>query len=79
MRRSAFRSQNLSTGYPYSVTLPLVLRYYDPTYVSPFGIVMYGNVDDAAGLQVMKKAGAKSATTIFYWSAVQPNRGDTPN
>jgi hypothetical protein len=79
VRRSAFRSQNLSTGYPYSVTLPLVFRYYDPTYVSPFGIVMYGNVDDAAGLHVMKEAGAKSATTIFYWSAVQPKRGDNPN
>ena len=55
-----------------TVYLPLVTRWYDPSYVSPFGIVMYGPVDNAAGLQHMKDAGSKWVTTMLYWSAIEP-------
>jgi len=58
-----------------TVYLPLVARRYDPTYISPFGIVMYGGVDDASGLQAMEDAGSKWVTTILNWSAIEPTRG----
>ena len=58
----------------YTIYLPLVVRNYDPSYVSPFGIIMYGSVDDAAGLQMMKDAGSKWVTTMLHWSAIQPTR-----
>ncbi|HEY76429.1 MAG TPA: hypothetical protein G4O00_09650 [Thermoflexia bacterium] len=58
-----------------TVYLPLVVRRYDPTYVSPFGIVMYGRVDDASGLQVMKDAGSKWVTTILRWSDIESTEG----
>lgn len=64
----------LAQEMTHTVHLPLVTRYYDPSYVSPFGIVMYGNVDDSAGLQVMENAGSKWVTTMFSWSAVEPTR-----
>ncbi len=60
---------------PYTVYLPLVARQYDPMYVAPFGIIMYGNVDDAAGLQAMKSAGSRWVTTAFHWSAIEPISG----
>lgn len=55
--------------------LPFVARDYDPTYISPFGIVMYGNVDDAQGLQKMRDAGSKWVTTMLEWSAIEPTKG----
>ena len=58
----------------YTIYLPLVVRNYDPSYVSPFGIVMYGSVDDAAGLQEMEDAGSKWVTTMLHWSTIQPTR-----
>lgn len=64
----AYRSENLTS----TVYLPLVVRDYDPSYVSPFGIVMYGNVDDSAGLQKMKEAGSRWVTTILDWSTIEP-------
>jgi len=59
----------------YTVHLPLAMRWYDPAYVSPFGIVMYGSVSDAGGLQEVKAAGVKWATTSLSWSAIEPTKG----
>ncbi len=59
-----------------TVYLPLVTNWYDPSYVSPFGIIMYGNVSDAAGLQKMKDAGSKWVTTTLHWSVIEPTQGD---
>ena len=55
-----------------SLYLPTVTRYYDPTYVSPFGIVMYENVDDASGLAAMQAVGSQWVTTVFFWAATEP-------
>jgi hypothetical protein len=63
----------LSQEITSTIYLPLVMRYYDPSYVSPFGIIMYGNVDDGAGLQKMKEAGSRWVTTVLAWSAIEPN------
>ena len=60
----------------YTTYLPLAARWYDPGYVSPFGIVMYGQVDDARGLQTMADAGTRWVTTSFPWSAVEPAQDD---
>lgn len=56
----------------HTVYLPSVMRYHDPTYVSPFGAVMYGNVDDAAGLQRMQDAASRWVTTMLHWAAIEP-------
>jgi hypothetical protein len=58
-----------------TVYLPLVGRAYIPNYISPFGIVMYGNVNDAAGLQRMKDAGSKWVTTALNWAAIEQSQG----
>lgn len=58
-----------------TIYLPLITRWYDPAYVSPFGIVMYGNVDEAAGLDKMQEAGSKWVTTVLDWSAIEPVKG----
>jgi hypothetical protein len=68
-------SAQLTRQVTVTVYLPLVARDYDPTYVSPFGIVMYGNVDDANGVQKMQEAGSKWVTTILDWSPIEPTRG----
>ena len=34
-----------------TVYLPLIARNHLPGYVSPFGFISYGNVDDTVGLQ----------------------------
>jgi hypothetical protein len=59
----------------YTVTLPIVLRNYDAAYVSPFGVVMYGGVNEASGLLVMQNAGARRVTTQLKWSAIEPSKG----
>src|SRR3990172_1433897 len=53
--------------------LPLVVRDFDPSYVSPFGIDMYGAVDAAEGVNQMQAAGSRWVTTSFLWSSVEPN------
>lgn len=62
-------------GVTQTVYLPVVMRWYDPSYVSPFGIVMYGNVDEDAGLKKMQEAGSKWVTTMLFWSAIEPVKG----
>jgi len=60
--------------------LPLVGRNQpgvvdDPNWVSPFGVVMYGAISDAAGLRRMKEAGARWVVTGFHWAQVEPTQG----
>lgn len=57
----------------HKVYLPLSINLYDPTYINPFGVVMYGNVDAAHGLAHMQSVGAKRVTTFLDWGTVQPN------
>lgn len=52
--------------------LPLTVKYYDPSYVSPFGISMFGALDDSTGLGKMRGAGARWAMTNLSWRDVQP-------
>ncbi|MDY7041590.1 MAG: beta-galactosidase, partial [Chloroflexota bacterium] len=70
------RGSEIAQTSAYTVYLPLVVRYYDPGYASPFGIVMYGSVDDVAGLQEMEDAGSKWVTTMLHWSAIEPSKGN---
>lgn len=63
-----------------STYLPLVGRNQpgvidDPQWVSPFGVVMYGAISDAAGLARMREAGASWVVTMLQWSAVEPTEG----
>jgi hypothetical protein len=63
---------------PHAVYLPLVGKYVpgllaDPEWVSPFGIDMYGDISDAAGLARMKAAGASWVVTMLSWADVQPS------
>ena len=69
-------SAQLTRQLTVTVYLPLVARDYDPAYVSPFGIVMYDNVDDAAGRQKMQEAGSKWVTTVLPWSVIEPTKGN---
>ncbi|HEY0736355.1 MAG TPA: hypothetical protein VGD69_15680 [Herpetosiphonaceae bacterium] len=55
------------------VYLPLSINLYDPTYINPFGVVIYGNVDATTGLAHMQSVGSKRVTTILDWGTVQPN------
>jgi hypothetical protein len=59
----------------FTVFLPLAMNGYDPFYMSPFGVVMYGDVDASAGLQKMEDAGSGWVTTALHWSAIEPTRG----
>jgi hypothetical protein len=68
---SSYTSQEITS----TVYLPIVMREYDPSYIPPFGIVMYGDVNDASGLQKMKEAGSKWVTTILNWAAIEPSKG----
>lgn len=54
------------------VYLPLSIHLYDPTYINPFGVVIYANVDATTGLAHMQSVGAKRVTTILDWGTVQP-------
>lgn len=74
--RGPMEWREVSPTSSYTLYLPVAMRQYDPSYVSPFGIVMYGNVNDAAGLQTMKNAGSEWVTTYFVWSEVEPSPGN---
>jgi hypothetical protein len=60
----------------YTVALPATVWNHNATSISPFGIVMYGRVDDVAGRQVMQDAGSKWVTTKLTWSVIEPSRGN---
>lgn len=66
----------LAQEMTHTVYLPLVERNYLAGYVSPFGIVMYDDVDDAAGLQKIEDAGSKWVTTMLHWSTIEPTKGN---
>ena len=57
----------------YTVSLPLIVRNHPSDDFSPFGIVMYGRVDNVGGLDLMKEAGSKWVTTHFVWSLAEPS------
>lgn len=63
------------------VYLPYLTRDYLPGYVSPFGIIIYDNVDDGAGLNEMQTAGSRRVTTMLHWSTIEPQApvGDQHN
>jgi len=62
-------------GQSQQIFLPLVTLNYDSTYVNPFGVVMYGVVDDTTGINQMKNAGAKRVTIVLDWGTVEPTEG----
>jgi hypothetical protein len=55
----------------HTIHLPLAARTYVGGYVSPFGIAMYGNVGDGAGLDEMEAAGSAWVTTFLHWSRIE--------
>jgi hypothetical protein len=57
-----------------TVTLPLILRNYPPP-ASPFGVIMYGAVNDAAGLPAVRDAGIRWVTTRLDWADIEPSKG----
>jgi hypothetical protein len=67
------RPSSQTAALDHKVYLPLSLHLFDPTYTNPFGIAMYGNVDQAHGLAHMQAVGAKRVTTFLDWGTVQPN------
>ncbi|HEX6291505.1 MAG TPA: beta-galactosidase [Herpetosiphonaceae bacterium] len=46
-----------------------------PDLSSPFGIVMYGNVDQTSGVREMQAAGARRVSTMLDWAAIEPAEG----
>ncbi|MCC7361497.1 MAG: hypothetical protein IT317_18565 [Anaerolineales bacterium] len=52
--------------------LPIVGNRYAPGYESPFGIVMYTTVNNAAGQAKLRAAGAHWYTTGLVWAEVEP-------
>ena len=59
----------------HTLYLPLAANWYNPGYVSPFGVALYGDITNTTGLQVMKEAGSKWTVTALYWSSIEPTRG----
>lgn len=55
--------------------LPLLTQASDPTYRSPFGVVIYGSLGAAAGVPEMEAAGARWVTTSLDWSSIEPQKG----
>lgn len=66
---------NIQPSTTSTIYLPIVAKWYDPAYISPFGYTSYGNVDNATGLSRMQGAGSKRVTTMLYWSSVEPVKG----
>jgi len=64
---TAWRVQEITP----TIYLPLIMYRHLSGYDYPFGIVMYGDVDDAAGLGRMGDAGSKWVTTKLNWSEVE--------
>ena len=55
--------------------LPLVNRRARAVVPTPYGVTMYGNVDEAAGLGRMQDAGASWVVTLLDWSRIEPVKG----
>jgi hypothetical protein len=63
---------SLSTQAAQLVYLPQLLRSHNAAYPAPFGIAMFGAVDQASGLGAMRTAGATRVMTTLNWAEVQP-------
>jgi len=59
----------------YRVFLPLVARRLRPLAPTPYGVTLYGAVDDAAGLTQMVEANSSWVVTLLDWSQVEPVKG----
>lgn len=55
--------------------LPGVIRYNNPSYISPFGVTMFDEVSDRTGLTAMATAGADWAMTNVKWVDLEPVEG----
>jgi len=55
--------------------LPLVNRRARAVVPTPYGITMYGSVDEAAGLGRMQDAGASWVVTLMDWGQIEPVKG----
>lgn len=59
----------------YTAYLPYSLRQYDPSYINPFGVVMYNGVDQYNGLQQLRDAGARRVVTTLDWNTIESTPG----
>jgi hypothetical protein len=73
LNAAALLAPNLASGN--EIYLPLVARYYDSGYTSPFGVVMYGTVSAADGLPQMQTAGSRWITTTLHWDQIESVKG----
>jgi hypothetical protein len=66
----------ISASGPFTVHLPAVMKYYDPDWVSPFGVTMYGAITDTTGLKQVREVGMKWITTMLSWRDIEPSDTD---
>ena len=55
--------------------LPSLLRYDDTAYRSPFGVSIFDQVNDTAGVPQMQAAGARRVFTNLRWVDLEPQEG----
>ncbi len=55
--------------------LPLINHRVRSVFPTPYGVTMYGAVDDAAGLGKLAEAGASWLVTVLDWSRTEPAKG----
>lgn len=66
------------TGYAQEsvrLFLPLINHRVRSVVPTPYGITMYGAVDDAAGLGKLAEAGGSWLVTVLDWSRTEPVKG----
>lgn len=66
---------NLTAQTSTNIYLPMLINGYDIVRNSPFGIDMYGPVDQARGLAQMQAAGAKRVVTVLDWGTIEAAAG----
>lgn len=66
-------NQPAAQAFAYQVFLPHTGRNIGA--LSPYGIVMYGDIDPANGTQKMQAAGATWVTAILDWGTIEPSEG----
>jgi len=59
---------SLTTSDP--IYLPLVMKYYDST-IPPFGVTIYGPIDDTTGLEEIRELRLSWVTTDVSWSDIE--------
>jgi hypothetical protein len=55
--------------------LSAVIRYSNPSYISPFGVTMFDEISDRTGLSAMVTAGADWAMVNARWVDIEPTEG----